>query len=169
MWLLTIRSASASELARSARAGSWHELAANLQRLVGLAFAPLPGGDPAPVGNRTIWPTQPNRPSPIAKRLNVRARTRLDIELNSAPVTGDPLLLDRLVLNLVENAFRYNVGRRLRARVVTKRRRASSSIVEIENSGPVRSTSDQVRFGSSNAFVEGRATRIAGREAREVG
>ncbi len=70
----------------------------------------------------------------IAKRLNV-GTPRLEVELDSAPVIGDPALLDRLVLNLVENAFRYNVDGGF-VRVTTKVS-GESSVVEIENSGPV--------------------------------
>jgi signal transduction histidine kinase len=35
---------------------------------------------------------------------------RLDARLEPAPVTGDPVLLDRLAGNLVENAVRYNAA-----------------------------------------------------------
>jgi signal transduction histidine kinase len=37
-----------------------------------------------------------------------KARVELDATLSSAPVTGDPVLLRRLIANLVDNAIRYN-------------------------------------------------------------
>lgn len=37
-----------------------------------------------------------------------RAGVRVDLDLGAAPVTGDPLLLERLVQNLVDNAVRHN-------------------------------------------------------------
>ncbi len=56
---------------------------------------------------------------------------RLDLE--SAPLTGDPALLDRLVANLVENAVRHNV---MGGSVQVKTR---PGLVEVENTGqPIR-------------------------------
>ena len=70
----------------------------------------------------------------MSKRLNV-GMARIDADLASAPVSGDPVLLDRMVLNLVENAFRYNVDAGF-VRIATYAT-AGLSIIEIENSGPV--------------------------------
>jgi signal transduction histidine kinase len=53
---------------------------------------------------------------------------RLDLE--PAPLTGDPALLDRLVANLVENAVRHNV---MGGSVQVKTR---PGLVEVENTGP---------------------------------
>ena len=70
----------------------------------------------------------------MSKRLNV-GMARIDADLASAPVSGDPVLLDRMVLNLVENAFRYNVESGF-VRIATYAT-PSLSIIEIENSGPL--------------------------------
>ncbi len=67
--------------------------------------------------------------TPRASGLDVR------LELASAPVAGDPALLERLVGNLVENAARYNVpGGLLAVRTAT---RNGSAFVAVENDGPV--------------------------------
>jgi signal transduction histidine kinase len=39
------------------------------------------------------------------------AGVRLETDLAPAPVTGDPILLERLIQNLIDNAVRYNVAR----------------------------------------------------------
>jgi signal transduction histidine kinase len=53
----------------------------------------------------------------------------VDLDLESAPLTGDPALIERLVANLVENAVRHNV---LGGRVHVKVR---PGLVEVENTG----------------------------------
>ncbi|WP_067968812.1 sensor histidine kinase [Nocardiopsis trehalosi] len=56
-------------------------------------------------------------------------------DLRAAPVSGDPVLLERLVANLVENALRYNVADgeiTVRAGIYD-----GSPAVQVENSGPV--------------------------------
>ncbi|CAM4300299.1 ATP-binding protein [Nocardiopsis rhodophaea] len=56
-------------------------------------------------------------------------------DLRSAPVTGDPVLLERLVGNLVENALRYNVADgeiTIRTGIYD-----GAPAVQVENSGPV--------------------------------
>ncbi|MFC7327376.1 sensor histidine kinase [Marinactinospora rubrisoli] len=56
-------------------------------------------------------------------------------DLLSAPVVGDPVLLERLVGNLVENALRYNVsGGEITVRSGTY---DEMPAVQVENSGPV--------------------------------
>ncbi|MDA0567093.1 HAMP domain-containing protein [Streptomonospora sp. S1-112] len=82
-------------------------------------------------------------------------------DLRAAPVTGDPVLLERLVANLVENALRYNVAEG----EITVRSGSyeDSPAVQVENSGPVvpgyeieglfepfrRASGDRVRSGRS--------------------
>ncbi|WP_062465329.1 sensor histidine kinase [Demequina soli] len=60
----------------------------------------------------------------------------LDLDIDDSPVEGDPVLLERLVANLVDNALRYNVaeGGWVRVRVW---REAGRALVEVANSGPV--------------------------------
>ena len=60
---------------------------------------------------------------------------RLDAVLRSAPVTGDPMLLERLAENLVENAVRYNAALgwvRVRTDV-----EGAAAVLVVENPGPV--------------------------------
>jgi len=59
-----------------------------------------------------------------------RRSVAVRFDLEPAPLTGDPALLDRLVANLVENAVRHNVmGGSVQ---VTTR----PGVVEVENTGP---------------------------------
>ena len=64
----------------------------------------------------------------------------VESSLACAPVRGDPALLDRLVLNLVENAFRYNVEGGLVS--VTTAHAGGQALVRVENDGPVVDTAD---------------------------
>ncbi|MFG3341620.1 sensor histidine kinase [Glycomyces sp. NPDC048151] len=57
-------------------------------------------------------------------------------DCEEAPALGDPVLLERLVQNLVENAVRYNTGEDGWVRVAT-RRDGAASVLEVANSGPV--------------------------------
>ena len=76
-----------------------------------------------------------------APRLGL-GRRRVVSTLRSAPVAGDPVLLDRLVLNLVENAFRYNVDGGLVQ--VTTDGEATGAVIIIQNDGPVLADADVV-------------------------
>jgi len=59
-----------------------------------------------------------------------RRGVSVELDIEPAPVTGDPALIDRLVANLVENAVRHNVmGGSVQ---VTTR----PGLVEVENTGP---------------------------------
>jgi len=62
----------------------------------------------------------------------------VDIRLDLAPatVTGDPVLLERLIANLVDNAVRYNLpeGGHVTVRTDTA---GGQAIVQVANSGPV--------------------------------
>ncbi len=55
-------------------------------------------------------------------------------QLDTAPVTGDPVLLERLVSNLLENAARHNQpGGEI---VITTRRDGTHGVLTVENDGP---------------------------------
>ena len=58
-------------------------------------------------------------------------------ECEEAPTRGEPVLLERLVHNLVENAVRYNTGEDGWVRVVTRRGGGGAAVLEVSNSGPV--------------------------------
>jgi signal transduction histidine kinase len=57
-------------------------------------------------------------------------------DCEEAPTQGEPVLLERLVQNLVENAIRYNTGENGWVTVST-RRDGNASVLEVANSGPV--------------------------------
>ncbi|MFP5360594.1 MAG: sensor histidine kinase [Actinomycetes bacterium] len=65
----------------------------------------------------------------------------LDLEIEDAPVVGDPVLLERLIANLVDNAVRHNLaaGGWTRCRVGLE---GASPVVEVSNSGPVIAADD---------------------------
>jgi signal transduction histidine kinase len=74
------------------------------------------------------------------------AGVRLELEVEDAPVLGDRVLLERLVVNLVDNAIRYNAGTDgwVTCRVWSD---GDHSIVEIANSGEtVRASEVDVLF-----------------------
>jgi signal transduction histidine kinase len=59
---------------------------------------------------------------------------RLNAWLDSAPVSGDPRLVERLISNLVENAVRHNIaGGRVQVLVETRDGRPT---LKVENTGP---------------------------------
>ncbi|WP_026925508.1 sensor histidine kinase [Glycomyces arizonensis] len=63
------------------------------------------------------------------------AGRELTVEAGEAPTTGDPVLLERLVHNLVENAVRYNAeGGWVK---VWTGVRGDRSVLEVSNTGPV--------------------------------
>jgi signal transduction histidine kinase len=64
------------------------------------------------------------------------AGVELRSDLNVAPVAGDPLLLERLVQNLVDNAVRYNIGAGGWVIVRTGIRDDHAQLA-VENTGPV--------------------------------
>ena len=78
----------------------------------------------------------------IVKRLAI-APPRTEADLASAPLSGDPVLLDRLVLNLVENACRYNIDGgfvRITTRLgapAAERATGFGSFLVVETCGPV--------------------------------
>lgn len=73
-----------------------------------------------------------------AERRATEAGITVDLDLADAPVLGDPVLLERLIANLVDNALRYNaedgwVGCRV-GREGTGT--AARAVIEIANAGP---------------------------------
>lgn len=57
-------------------------------------------------------------------------------DCEEAPTRGEPVLLERLAQNLVENAVRYNTAEDGWVRVTT-RRDGDTAVLEVANSGPV--------------------------------
>ncbi|MBO3735144.1 HAMP domain-containing histidine kinase [Glycomyces sp. NEAU-S30] len=57
-------------------------------------------------------------------------------DCEEAPTRGEPVLLERLAQNLVENAIRYNTAADGWVRVTT-RRDGDTAVLEVANSGPV--------------------------------
>jgi signal transduction histidine kinase len=58
-------------------------------------------------------------------------------EARPAPTTGNPVLLERLVQNLVENAIRHNVERDGWAMITSDTRPDGSIVLQASNTGPV--------------------------------
>ncbi|MBC6458914.1 HAMP domain-containing histidine kinase [Actinomadura sp. HBU206391] len=58
-------------------------------------------------------------------------------EAGEAPTAGNPVLLERLVQNLVENAVRYNVPEEGWVSVRTRTGPGDEAVLEISNTGPV--------------------------------
>jgi len=64
------------------------------------------------------------------------AGVRLDLDIGDAPVSGDPVLLERLVANLLDNAIRYNASADGWVTCAV-RAEGGHGIVTVENSGPL--------------------------------
>ena len=75
-----------------------------------------------------------------ADKAGVGIQTRID----SAPVTGDPRLLERLIHNLIDNAIRHNV-RGGHVEVTAERRRADT-VLTVTNTGPLVSAGEVERL-----------------------
>ncbi|QJW35526.1 sensor histidine kinase [Cellulosimicrobium protaetiae] len=60
---------------------------------------------------------------------------RVEASCDEAPTSGDPLLLEQLVRNLVENAVRHNLPHGW-VRVTTRSDAAGDAVLEVANSGP---------------------------------
>ncbi|WP_062299144.1 sensor histidine kinase [Demequina maris] len=69
------------------------------------------------------------------------AGVAIDLDIADAPVLGDPVLLERMLANLVDNALRYNVEADgwLRCRVWSE---AGRALVEVSNTGPALAAGD---------------------------
>ena len=65
-----------------------------------------------------------------------RVGSRSRCEADEAPTTGDPVLLERVVQNLVENGLRHNVADAGWVRITTGTRDGSAEVV-VTNTGPV--------------------------------
>ncbi|MDX2971304.1 sensor histidine kinase [Kribbella solani] len=59
------------------------------------------------------------------------------VDANEAPVSGNPVLLERLVQNLVENAVRYNIADGGWVRVSSRPGPDGGGVIVVSNSGPV--------------------------------
>lgn len=62
--------------------------------------------------------------------------TAIAVESAEAATSGDPVLLERLVHNLVENAVRYNLAEGGWVRATTRTDTTGAAVLEVENSGP---------------------------------
>lgn len=81
---------------------------------------------------------------------------RVHAALEPAPVSGDPVLLERLIANLVDNAVRYNVDAGdIWVSSVTS---DGVSRVVVENTGPAISSSDLERIFQPFQRLSGRTT-----------
>jgi len=88
------------------------------------------------------------------------AGVALDLEVEDAPVLADPILVERAVLNLVDNAIRYNAASDgwVAVRVGIRR---GASVVEVENTGPevdpaeVPALFERFRRGAQRSEVSG--------------
>ena len=89
--------------------------------------------DPAPVDLADIVGHVAAQAEPEARRAGIT----VDQEPGEAPTTGDAMLLERLVQNLVENGIRHNTGEGGWVRVAS-RTRPDGDLVEltVTNSGP---------------------------------
>lgn len=65
---------------------------------------------------------------------DARVPVRFDVE--EAPTSGDPVLLEHLVRNLIENAVRHNLPEGGWASVVTRTDDEGHAVLEVRNSGP---------------------------------
>jgi signal transduction histidine kinase len=63
------------------------------------------------------------------------AHLEIHTDLRPAPVTGDPLLLERLTQNLLDNAIRYNLAEQGEITITTEAVDGSSHLT-VENTGP---------------------------------
>jgi signal transduction histidine kinase len=73
----------------------------------------------------------------IVDHVAVSDTVKVLTEPGEAAVTGDPVLLERLVQNLVENGVRHNVGANGWVRVRSGTRPDGWVVLEVSNTGPV--------------------------------
>ncbi|WP_433621821.1 sensor histidine kinase [Nocardia sp. CA-120079] len=65
-----------------------------------------------------------------------RAGIEIRTDIEAAPVSGDPVLLERLAQNLVDNAIRYNVGEKGWVSIRSVSNGGNAQLV-VENTGPI--------------------------------
>ncbi|HVK26274.1 MAG TPA: HAMP domain-containing sensor histidine kinase [Actinokineospora sp.] len=82
------------------------------------------------------------------------------VEAAEAPTTGNPVLLERLVQNLLENGLRYNVDADGWVRVLSTTQPDGSALVQVSNTGPV-----VPRYEVPGLFEPFRQARAAERQA----
>jgi signal transduction histidine kinase len=63
-------------------------------------------------------------------------KVEIRTQLKPAPVMGDPVLLERLTQNLIDNAIRYNVAKRGEVSVTTDTMGDNAGLT-VENTGPL--------------------------------
>ncbi|MFJ8013459.1 sensor histidine kinase [Streptomyces sp. NPDC096339] len=88
--------------------------------------------EPQPVDLADVVAHVAAQSSPEAERAGIV----LHAAAGPAPTTGDALLLERLVQNLVENGVRHNIGAGGWVRVVSRRREDDQVQIEVSNTGP---------------------------------
>jgi signal transduction histidine kinase len=91
--------------------------------------------DPIPVDLADVVGRIATESQPAAQQAGVEIRTALA----SAPVAGDPALLERLVHNLLDNAIRYNLAEHGWVAVTSGLDDATAQLT-VENPGPVVTT-----------------------------
>ena len=87
--------------------------------------------DPIPVGLADIARHLTTEAEAVARAAGVRIRT----DLQPAPVAADPVLLERLTQNLLDNAIRYNLADHGEITVTTGMD-DDSAYLTVENAGP---------------------------------
>ncbi len=66
-----------------------------------------------------------------------RSGVTVDVVTSESPTSGDPVLLEHLVRNLIENGRQHNVAEGGWVRVETKTDAAGHAVLQVSNSGPV--------------------------------
>lgn len=61
----------------------------------------------------------------------------IELAVDEAPTSGDPVLLEQLVRNLVDNAKRHNLADGGWVRVATRTDASGDAVLEVSNSGPM--------------------------------
>ncbi|MGM7424530.1 sensor histidine kinase [Cellulosimicrobium sp. CpK407] len=72
----------------------------------------------------------------VATTPSTTPAVRIETSCDEAPTSGDPLLLEQLVRNLVENAERYNLRHDGWVRVATRSDAGGDAVLEVVDPGP---------------------------------
>jgi signal transduction histidine kinase len=91
--------------------------------------------DLAKIVDRVLVPRQQE-----AARRGIEIRASLD----PAPTTGDPVLIESLIANLLDNAIQHNIPKG--SVVLTTRRVTAASQLSVRNSGPIVPTAEMERL-----------------------